>query len=53
MIDNPGVYLEEFAHANQAIKETGFNDVIDLHKVIDLISTPEDAGFDQILCTNA
>jgi hypothetical protein len=48
MIDNPGVYMKEFAHANQAIKDAGFNDVIRFAQANRLvISTPEDAGFDR------
>jgi len=48
MIDNPGVYMKEFAHANEAIKNAGFNDVIRFAQANRLvISTPEDAGFDR------
>jgi len=48
MIDNPGRYLKEFPHANQAIKDSGFNDVVRFAQANRLvISTPEDAGFDR------
>jgi hypothetical protein len=48
LIDNTGVYLKEFPHANQAIKDSGFNDVIRFAQANRLvISTPEDAGFDR------
>jgi len=48
MIENPGVYMKEFTHANQAIKDAGFNDVIRFAQASRLvISTPEDAGFDR------
>ena len=48
MIENPGVYMKEFTHANLAIKNAGFNDVIRFAQASRLtISTPEDAGFDR------
>jgi hypothetical protein len=48
LINNPGRYLTEFAHANKAIKETEFNDVVRFAQANRLvISTPEDAGYDR------
>jgi hypothetical protein len=48
MIDNPGYYLKEFPHANLAIKESGFDDVIRFAQANRLvISTPDDVGFDR------
>ena len=48
MIENPGLYLKEFPHANQVIKDYGYNDVIRFAQGSRLvISTPEDAGFDR------
>ena len=48
LIDNPGRYLKEFTHANQAIKDAGFNDVVRFAQANRLvISTPEDVGFDR------
>ena len=48
LINNPGKYLTEFTHANQAIKDAGFNDVVRFAQANRLtISTPEDVGFDR------
>ena len=48
LIDNPGRYLREFTHANQAIKDAGFNDVVRFAQANRLvISTPEDVGYDR------
>ena len=48
LIKNPGKYLTEFRHANQAIKDAGFNDVVRFAQANRLtISTPEDVGFDR------
>ena len=48
MIENPGTYLQEFPHANIAIKNSGFDDVVRFAQASRLvISTPEDAGLDR------
>ena len=48
LIDNPGKYLKEFPHANQAIKDSGFNDAVRFAQSARLvISTPEDVGYDR------
>ena len=48
LINNPGKYLREFNHANDAIKTAGFNDVVRFAQANRLtISTPEDVGFDR------